>query len=228
MAMESGTRTKAIVAAAAVAVALAGYWGYGAYQKRELRNSVGAVLKSSAGHLRAAVAAEGGPAPADRLELAKKIDGYAAAADSAIAQVKRLPVQRDLALTDDADGYLVTAREIFRKQAVMNRSHQLYTDSLRALNEHMRADSRTGAWVGQAVIAKDRAERDFRDFRMASTSYVMLLEGLPATEKKVESVIGAESVTPPEQLTQARARVLATVKDAEKEIDFARRLVGPR
>jgi hypothetical protein len=223
-------RTKNIVlAVVAVAVAAGiGYWGYGAYQKRQLHHSVATVLKSSAGDLRAAMAAESAPAPGDRLELAKKVDGYAATADSAIARIKRLPVRRDTALTDDADGYLVTVREVFRKQAVMNRSYQLHTDSLRALNEHMRVDNRTGAWVGQAVIAKDRAERNFRDYRMAATAYVMLLEGLPATEKKVERVIGAESLAPPEQLTQARAKILATVKDAEKEIDFARRLVGPR
>jgi len=222
------TRTKAMAATAAVVVALLGYWGYGAYQTRQLRNSVGTLLKGSAEHLRAAVAAEGSSGPADRLERAKSADGYAAAADSAIVQVKRLPVQRNRALADDADGYLVTVREIFRKQAVMNRSYQLQADSLRALNEHMRVDNRTGSWVGQAVIAKDRAERDFRDYRLAATSYVMLLEGLPATEKKVERAIGAESPVPPEQLTQVRAKVLATVKDAEKQIDFARRLVGPK
>ena len=224
----AATRTKAIIAAAAIAAALAAYWGYGAYQQRQLRESVGTALKGSADHLRAAVTAEGDPATADRLELAKKLDGYAAAADGAIAQVKSLPVRRNRALTDDADGYLVTVREIFRKQAGMNRAYRLHTESLGALRDHMRSDNRTGAWVAQAVVAKDRAERDFRDYRMAATAYVMLLEGLPATEKKVERAIGAGSLAPPDQLTQVRAKVLATVKDAEKELDFARRLVGPR
>ena len=222
------TKRTAILAVSVLAVALIGYWGYGAYQQRQLNSSVGAALKAPAGHLRAAVAIEGGSAPADRLELAKKLDGYAAEADGAIARVKALPVQRNRVLTDDADAYLVTVREVFRKQAVMNRSYQLHTDSLRALNEHMRTDNRTGAWVVQAVAAKERAERDFRDYRMAATAYVMLLEGLPATEKNVVRVIGAESLAPPEQLTQVRAKVLAGVKNAEKELDFARRLVGPR
>lgn len=228
MAAGYSARTIAILAAAAVVAALAAYWGYGAYQQRQLRNSVGTALKASAERLRGAVSVESEAAAGDRFALAKKLEGYAAAVDGSITELKRLPVERDRALTDGADSYLVTVREVFRRQARMNNSQQLYADSLRALNEHMRSDNRTGAWVSQAVIAKERAERDFRDYRSAATAYVVLLEGLPAEEKKVERALGKEELAPPAQLTRARANVLAGVKQAEAEIEKARRLVGLR
>src|SRR5688572_20111452 len=147
MAAGYSARTIAILAAATVVAALAAYWGYGAYQQRQLRNSVGTALKASAERMREMVGVESGSVAGDRFALAKKLEGYAASVDGSITEVKRLPVERNRALTDDADSYLVTAREIFRRQARMHHSYQLYADSLRALNEHMRSDNRTGAWV---------------------------------------------------------------------------------
>ena len=228
MAAGYSTRTMAILAAGAVVVALAGYWGYGAYQTRELRGAVGAILNDAGIRLREALSVEVGPPPEDRTAVVKKLESHAAAIDAAIAQLKRLPGQRDRALTDDADGYLVTVREIFRKQAAMNYSYQLHTGSLRTLKNHMRADDRTGAWVSNAVIGKEKAERDFRDYRSASMAYVVLLEGLPAAEKKVERAIGRDALAAPAQLARARANVLAATKEATAEMETARRLVGPR
>jgi len=228
MAAGYNTRTIAILAAAAVVVALAGYWGYGAYQTRELRGAVGAILNDAGARLREALSVEAGPPPEDRTVVVKKLESHAAAIDAAIAQLKRLPGQRDRALTDDADGYLVTVREIFRKQAAMNYSYHLHTESLRTLKTHMRADDRSGAWVTNAVIGKEKAERDFRDYRSASMAYVVLLEGFPADEKKVERALARDALAPPEQLTKARVNVLAASKEVAAEMESARRFVGPR
>lgn len=222
------TRTIVLAVVGAVVVALAGYWGYGAYKTRELRGAVGAILNDAGSRLREALSMEAGPPPEDRTAVVKKLESHAAATDAAIAQLKRLPVQRDRALTDDADGYLVTVREIFRKQAAMNYSYQLHTGSLSALKNHMRADDRSGAWVSNAVIGKEKADRDFRDYRNASMTYVVLLEALPADEKKVERAMGRDALAPPEQLAKARVNVLAASKEAAAEMEIARRFVGPK
>jgi hypothetical protein len=217
-----------LVLVAATVVAALGYWGYGAYKTRELRGAVGAVLNDAGARLREALGVETGPPPEDRAVVVKKLESHAAAVDEAIARLKRLPGQRDRALTDDADGYLVHVREILLRQAAMHRSYQLHVASLRALKDHMRADNRSGAWVSGAVTGKDKADRDFRDYRLASTTYVVLLEGLPAAEKKVERAIGREALAAPEQLAKARGNVLAATKAATAEMEAARRLVGPR
>jgi len=221
-------KTIVLVLVAAAVVAALGYWGYGAYKTRELRGAVGAVLNDAGARLREALGVETGPPPEDRAVVVKKLESHAAAVDEAIARLKRLPGQRDRALTDDADGYLVHVREILRRQAAMHRSYQLHVASLRALKDHMRADNRSGAWVSGAVTGKDKADRDFRDYRLASTTYVVLLEGLPAAEKKVERAIGREALAAPEQLAKARGNVLAATKEATAEMETARRLVGPR
>ena len=228
MAAAPGTRKAAILVIAALAVAAVGYWAYGMYRQHQLRGAVGAVLNDAGARLREALGVETGPPPEDRAVVAKKLESHAAAVDEAIARLKRLPGQRDRALTDDADGYLVHVREILRRQAAMNLSYQLHLASLRALKDHMRADDRSGAWVANAVIRKDKADRDFRDYRLASTTYVVLLEGLPAAEKKVERAIGRDARAAPEQLARARSNVLAATKEATAEMETARRLVGPR
>jgi hypothetical protein len=223
------TRTIVLAVVAAMVVAGLGYWAYGAYRQHQLRSAVAAILNDAGARMREALSVETGPPPPeDRAVVVKKLESHAAATDAAMAQLKRLPGQRDRALTDDADGYLVTVREIFRKQAAMNYSYQLHTGSLRALKNHMRADDRSGAWVSNAVIGKEKADRDFRDYRNASTAYVVLLEGLPAAEKKVERAMGRDALAPPEQLTKARINVLAATKEAAAEMEAARRFVGPR
>jgi hypothetical protein len=223
------TRTIVLAVVAAIVVAGLGYWAYGAYRQHQLRSSVGAILNDAGARLREALSVETGPPPPeDRAVVVKKLESHAAAADAAIAQLKRLPGQHDRALTDDADGYLVTVREIFRKQAAMNYSYQLHAGSLRALKNHMRADDRSGAWVSNAVIGKEKADRDFRDYRNASSAYVVLLEGFPPAEKKVERAMARDALAPPEQLARARINALAASKEAAAEMEAARRFVGPR
>jgi hypothetical protein len=228
MAAGYGTKSVAITVVAVLAVAGLGYWGYGAYKQRELRGAVAAVVKDAAGRLRDALNMEAAATPEDRPGNVAKLEGHAAAMDKAIAQVKRLPVERNRALTDDADGYLITVREIFRKEANMNRYHYAHGESVRALRDHMRADDRTSGWVSGAVRIKERAERDYRDYRLAVAAYSTLLGQLANAQSKVAAVAGKENLIAPEQVTQAREKVVATAKAAESEMEKARALVGPR
>jgi hypothetical protein len=227
MAAGSGSRTLVLAVVAVAVAAGIGYWGYGAYKTRELRGSVATVLESAGGHVREALAMQAGPLSADRTAPVKQLDGYIASVDKSIERFKRLPLDRDRALTDAADSYLVTVREILRTQARMYRAYQMHTESLDSLRDHMRVDDRRGAWVTGAVRAKDRAERDFRDYRLASSSYATLLGSLPTEQKKIESA-AREALAPPDQISQARERAIALGKEAAAEMEKARKLVGPK
>jgi hypothetical protein len=226
----SGSRTKtiAIVLVAVLAAAALGYWGYGAYKTRELRAAVGTILKEAAGHMRDALAVQGGQLPEDRAAPAKKLDGQVAAVDKGMARLKRVQAHRDRGLTDNADGYLVSAREILRAQARMYRAYQRHAQSLDSLRDHMRVDDRRGAWVKMAVRAKERAERDFRDYRLANASYATLLGSFPTTQKKVETAIGSEGLATQDQIDRARAQALAIANEAAEEMEKVRQLVGPK
>jgi hypothetical protein len=216
-----------VLAVVAIAVAAGiGYWGHGAYKTRELRGSVAALLKNAGNQMREALALQAGPLSADRTAPAKQLDGHIASVDKSIDQFKRLRLERDRALTDAADGYLVTVREILRAQARMYRAYQMHTESLQSLRDHMRVDDRRGAWVTAAVRAKDRAERDFRDYRLANSAYATMLGSFPTDQKKIESA-AREALVDPDQVGRARERAIALGKEAAAEMEKARKLVGP-
>ncbi len=228
MADKPATRTYIIAAIALVAATALAFWGYGAYKKRELHNGVGAILKGASGQLREALALEAGPAPAERLKLAQKLDESAVATEKSIEQMKRLQVDRDLALVDNADSYLLTLREIFRKRSAANRLFVLHTESLAALRDHMRADNRTGAWVQQAVRAKERAEKDYRDYRLAVATYGTLLGTLPAVQKRIAPYVGADALVEDALLVKARERAIQTAEEAAAEMNKVRQLAAPK
>jgi hypothetical protein len=227
MAGKPAGRTLVIAAVALVAAAVLGYWAYSAHKKRELHGEVGAILKSTSAQLREALALEA-TAPAERMKLAQQLDGYAVATEKSAAALKRLQVERDLALVDSADAHLVTLREIFRKRAAANRLHVLHTESLAALQDHMRADNRTGGWVQQAVRAKERAERDFRDYRLAVATYGTLLGALPDSQKRIAPYVGADALVEDALIVKARERAIETARQATEEMDRVRKLAAPK
>jgi hypothetical protein len=225
MAARFGVKSVAIAVVAVAIAAGIGYWGYGAYKKRELRNSVGSLIKGAGERMREALALQLGPLTADRAAAVKALEGRSAESDKALEQLKRLPVERDRALTDAADSYLFTVREVLRTQARMYTFYQRHTESLEALRDHMRMDDRRGAWVAGAVRAKDRAERDFREYRLANAHYATLLGSFATSQKKVEAALGRENLAAPDQITRAREKALAIAQESADEMEKVRKLV---
>jgi hypothetical protein len=178
--------------------------------------------------MRDALSIEAGPAAADLEQTARKLDEHSAAVEKLFERFKRLELERDRPFSDDADSHLVTVREIFRKQAASHRFYQLHTDSLQALRDHMRSDDHTGAWVKQAVRAKERAEKDFRDYRLAVAAYATLLGSLPISQKKIERYVEPAALMDEVTLGKARERALETAKQAAVEMEKVRQLAAPK
>jgi Tfp pilus assembly protein PilE len=228
MADKAAGKTLVIVAVALVVAAVLAYWGYGAYQKRELHSVLRSNLAAAGAQLREALALEAGPAPAEHLKAAQKIDAFAASAEQAVERMKSLPLSRDYTLADTVDGHLVTVREIFRKGGSIHRLHALRTESLGALQDHMRSDNRSGTWVKQAVSAKERAEKDFRDYRIAMDAYSQLLDALPASQKRIAAFAGTDALVDNALIAKARSHAIATAEQAAAEMEKVRRLAGPK
>jgi len=227
MAGKPASRKPVIVVIALVAAAVLGYWGYGVHKKRELHSAVGVILKGASGQLREALALEA-TAPAERMKLAQQLDGFAVAMEKSAAQLKQLEVERDLVLVDNADGHLVTLREIFRKRAAANRLYVLHTESLAALQDHMRADNRTGGWVQRAVRAKERAEKDYRDYRLAVATYGTLLGALPGSQKRIAPYVGKDALVEDALIVKARERAIETARQATEEMERVRKIAAPK
>lgn len=219
--MNPMSKNKAVAIALVVVVAgiAAGWWGYGEHQKREQRNAIVALVTDSGARLRGALTAT-----AEGPEAARKLEQDAAAAERNLASLKAMDAARQQALADAADDYLLTGREILKRFVNVRRYRTLLAESLQALNDHMRADDHTGAWVQQAVKARERANKDHRDLGLAAGALDQLLQSFPASQKKIAPYVEPAVLIENSVIEAARARALDAAKQADAEIEKTRRL----
>lgn len=202
-----------------VAAAAAGWWAYGEHQKREQRKAIVALVADTGARLRSALTAT-----AEGPEAAGKLEESAAAADRNLAALKLMNAAREQALADAADDYLLTSREILKRLAAGQRYRMLLSESLQALIEHMRADDHSGAWVQQAVKARERANKDHRDLGLAAGALDKLLQSLPAAQKKIAPHVEPAVLIEDGVVEAARARALEAAQRATAEIEKTRQL----
>jgi hypothetical protein len=217
--MQSRTRLIAIGLVVAVVGATIGWWSYGVHQKRELRKTILGLVADSAARTREALAA-----PADSPEITRRDQEHAAAAERNLAQLKGLAQAREQLLADVADDYLLTSREILKRVVESRRNRQMLTESLQALTEHMRADDRTGAWVQEAVKARERVNKDHRGYAAATAALDKLLLSFPDSQKRIAPHVEPAVLIDSAALESARTRAIAAAKQTEAEVVKSRQL----
>ncbi len=213
----SRNKTVAIALAALIAAAAAGWWVYGEQQKSEQRKAIVALIADTGARLRGALTAT-----AEGPEATRALEEHAAAADRNLSELKRMNAARAPALAEAADDYLLTSREILKRLVNVQRYRQFLSESLPALIQHMRADNRTGAWVQEAVKARERVNKDHRDLNLVTGVLDQLLQSFPASQKKIAPVVGPEVIIDDGVIAAARARALETAKRATAEIEKTR------
>jgi hypothetical protein len=213
-------RVKLFIIALAVLLAIAaGWWGYGEHQKREQRKVIVALLADTGAQLTAGLSTtESSP------DAVRKLDEQTAGADRNLVALKSMDASRQAALAEAADDYLLTAREILKRLAGVQRYRQLLAESLQALVGHMRADDHSGAWVQQAVKAHERVKKDHRDLGLATGALDKLLQSLPESQKKIAPYVEAGALIGDEAISAARARALDSLKQYTAEIEKTARL----
>jgi Tfp pilus assembly protein PilE len=207
------SRAKVISVALIAILAAAAWWGYGEYRKGEQRKAIAALVSDTATRMSSALTATD-VSP----ETARKLEEHSAAADRNLSELKRMNTAREPAFAEAADDYLLTSREILKRLVNVQRYRQLLSESLQALQAHMRADNRTGAWVQEAVKARERVNKDHRDLTIAVGVLEQLLQSFPASQKKVAPFAGPAVLIDDGVLSAARARALEAVKQATAEI----------
>jgi hypothetical protein len=214
-------RTIAIAVATLVAVGL-GYWVYGARQKGETQTAAVTLITDIANRLRESLIAEAATPPAIRALRMATLSDEAAAADQALQTLKALKGSGNQTLVDAADDYLLTSREIFKKLADLNRYRALLDDSSQALREHMRSRSRSGAWVQDAVKARERVNQDLRGYTTAAEVSAKLLESLAASQKRIAPYVGKEALIADDIIAKASGRVLKDLQQMTAEMEKTR------
>ena len=218
--MNPASRNKVVAIALVAVIAMAaGWWGYGEHQKREQRKAIVALVSDTSARMSGALTST-----ADGPEAARKLEEHAAAADRNLSELKGMNSARQQALADAADDYLLTSREILKRLVNVQRYRQLLSESLPALIQHMRADNRTGAWVQEAVKARERVNKDHRDLSLAAGALDQLLQSFPASQKKIAPFVDPAVIIEDGVVAAARARALEAAKQATAEIEKTRQL----
>ena len=220
MPMISGTRTKLLVGTLiAVATGSAfGYWGAAEYEQRERRNDVLWLVQDTSVRLRAALATEP-PAALSHDEVLRALYDHAAVVDRHLGKLRGIETSGFGNLSDAVEDYLVTSREILLRRASSQRHHLRVADELQRLRQHMRADNRTGAWITEAVRAKERVEEGYRDYRIASIALGGLLQSFPVAQAKIAPHVEAALLIDDNVVNEAHQRVTLASRATMQELD---------
>ena len=221
------TKTVALVVAALFAGTAFGYWGYSEYKQQQLRNAVTELVTNTSLQVRDALGSDRRTVIQNPGSLLKPYDD-ALAVDANYQRLHGMDALPVGELGDAADDYLLTTREIMLRWASSHRYRARLSASIQALQTHMRADDRTGAWVGAAIRAKERVEEDYRDYRFATNALRSLLESFPASRSKMALYVDPTLLADDALIEEARKHVLDASKQAVEEIQSARQLSAYR
>jgi len=229
--MLSGSGNKAAVSALAalLVVAALGYWGYSGYKKLELRDTIVALVKDASRRFEGALAMEAGRASADNAQAVQKLDEHAQEVDRHVIELRGLALWRDRVLAEAAEDYLLTVREVLRKQAASHRYGIQVAAGEAALREFMRgANRRSRTWMDEAVREKDRLEKDYFDYRLSADAFARLLEAYPESRQKLAAEIPAAPLAADDAVQAARERAVQNSRRAESEMQQIRQLAAVR
>ena len=210
---------RAHIALAAAGVALVagliGLAGWSAWQKRAHREAVTAVVQDTTARLREAL-----PGKLD----VKKLEAHAAAADSALAVLQKNP-SRNPPLADGAEHYVITAREIFKRQAASIRASQEAGEGRNSLQMHMgKAARRDRAWIDEAMRRKTKVEAQYFDYNLALTGLSELLWRFPEARKRIAPHVHESTLLELGPAEEAYRRVQAEAKQVASDLAAVRRL----
>src|SRR4051794_6988697 len=198
-----------IVAIAVVVAAGLGYFGYVAVQKRSQQQHVKALVADTSEKLRQVLAAKRVPDLAAPLE----------------ANLKQAKAPRDPKLADAAELYIISAREIARRRAEIDRLTRQAAASRQALAAHMaNASHRSTAWMNDAIALKKRVEDDHFNLGVELKALDELLLTLPEAEQKLEPYVGREALVDVSLSAAARKETQAELRRSTDELERARHL----
>jgi hypothetical protein len=216
------------VLAALVITSALGYWGVSAYRKGQLQKAVSALVSDSSERMEAALALETETAAADSPQSVARLDEQAQEVDKHVVDLHDMSAAPNRALVAAAEDYLLTVRQILREQAASHRYRIQVTASDARLREHMRkAGRRSAGWIDEAVLAKDRLEKNYFDYRISAEALDRLLASYPSVRKKMAAQLSVPLLAD-EAIDGARKRALAGSKRIAANVEQARQLAAVR
>jgi hypothetical protein len=229
MTPKSKTRAVAITLVALLAASALGYWGYSTYRKRELQKAVVELVKNTSLRLRESLTIESGAQSPDTAKSVRKLDERVQEVDRRLLDLRRMNAAPDRTLVEAADDYLFISLQILRAQASSHRYRLRLTDSTQALRAHMRnANRRNDTWIRDALRAKDRAEKDYFDYKLAVEAFGRLLLSVSEARTRLAARADPVLLVGDDLVMEAYKRALEASKQTADEMEKARQLAAPR
>ena len=201
-------KVKAI--ALAVAVVILTVWIYHVYRKNVARDATVAAVRDTAERMRRSLA------PEPRATADAQRDS--AAVDAHVKALRARDTSPIRAFGDAADDYLVTAREILRREAALRGAGERFTLNLDALTDHIQSDRGGADWTQTAVRLRAELDREAREIRIATESYTSLLDALPGSQAKVAPYVDASRLVDAPAVKAARERALDGLARTEENV----------
>jgi hypothetical protein len=200
----------------ALVAGLIAFAGWTAHQKRVHQRTVAAVVEDTTARLRESLAG--------KVEL-KKLEANAAAAEAHLEALRQAGPSRNRPLADGAEHYVITSREIFRRQAAALRFSEDVNQARSALQMHMgRAARRDRAWIDEAMSRKKKVESQYFDYNLALTGLSELLWTFPETRKRIAPHVHESTLLELGPAEEAYRQVQSQAKQVAAELAAVRRL----
>ena len=209
-----------------VLAAIAGSVAWDRYQTRLLQDATLARIGEATRALREAAAPAPGVAAPDH---ARAVAAGAARIDGELAALRNAATGRILLLASGADGYLLTAREVLRRQAAMLQLRASISEGVAAFRAHLTGGNRAAAdWNSAAVRLKNRLEQDYREFQRTVDAHTKIVDSLPEARQALARLAPENLLIRTKEITALRENALAAAAALTGEVSAARQLAAPR
>lgn len=212
-------------AAVLTLVFAAGILGYLHWEREQARLQQDAVLRLLTGATRAL--REGMTPGRDAATQSRALHAAAERVDQDLAMLREASTERVQALATDAADYLVTVRELLKRRTVIVTLDGRVRDGMAAFRRHMLTRREAPDWTHHAVRLNNQLEEDFREYQRTVASHTRLSDDYAQTHARLEPVVPAQYLVPPEEVSVLRDRTAARGEVASTEMQSLRQLKAP-
>jgi len=212
-----GHRRALAVALALVLIASALFVMYVEEKKRAVPRAIAALVRDSGSRLQDGLQ----NAHTEGLEARAALEAHYAKVDAHLKTLRAMDARAHEEFARAADDYVLTVREILRRVAADHRHRVDLSESVRALQTHMRADNRTGVWITQAVQKRERLETEYRAYRKTAEALAGLLAQYAESRERLARHFDPSLLPEGGLVGAARERVLATLRATVQDVERA-------
>ena len=213
-------RNLTIALALLILAAIVAFVAWNRHQTRQLHDATLEKISAATRDLRTA---------ADTKSSVQIIAAGAARVDGDLKVLRDTATSRILLLAAGADGYLLSARELLRRQAIMLELRDKIGGEIIAFRDHLLSGNRGAAsWTTNAVQLKNRMEQDFREFQRTVDAHSKIADGFPDARKALAGLAPDDRLISDAEIAAARDAAIAAAKSLAAEVEAARRIAAPR